>query len=165
MSTKYHLHLHPALRPAVFRFEAFGPGASGPQKPTVAEMIRAIKEKHLRILVVDDDPIFGKATKRWLRMVFGAQVEYVESGDEAIEVIGRESFHFIFLDLMMPGKSGVETFRDLKDRLDQSHVIAMSGYQDGPEWVKAQGLGLNVISKPFADETELIAEILFGGLA
>jgi DNA-binding NtrC family response regulator len=165
VSIKDHMYLQPPLGESVLRFEALGPGPSGPHRLTTAEMIQAIKKKHLKILVVDDEPAFGRATKRWLSMVFGAQVEYVQTGDDAIAAVDREFFHFLFLDLMMPGKSGVDTFQELKDQLDRSHVIAMSGLKDGPEWVKAQGLGLNVISKPFADETELIAEILFGGLS
>src|ERR1700722_5550518 len=102
-----------------------------------------------RVLVVDDEPgicdLYVKALDRrhyW--------VEVVHSGEAALEAVSRQNYDFIFLDLKMPGFSGVDTFKELKLRNVQSMIIIVTGYPDSELLVEAMRLGpLTVILKPF----------------
>jgi CheY-like chemotaxis protein len=76
-----------------------GPGAGG-----IARMAR--------VLVVDDEPSLGAALRRSLR---DYDVVVTVSGHEALEELARgERFDFILCDLMMPGMSGDDVYREVK---------------------------------------------------
>ena len=45
----------------------------------------------------------------------GYQVVGVSNGDDALDLLGRESFDAVLLDEMMPGKGGLETLEGIRD--------------------------------------------------
>ncbi len=63
----------------------------------------------LRILVVDDEAPIGRV----LQKIFGREHELVlaTSGEDALARLEGETFDVVFCDLMMPGVSGVEVYR------------------------------------------------------
>ncbi|MCX5745496.1 MAG: response regulator [Proteobacteria bacterium] len=67
----------------------------------------------IRILVVDDDPdiVMMLATRLNIR---GYQVSTAHDGNQALEMIDREPPDLILLDVMMPGKTGWDVIRTLK---------------------------------------------------
>lgn len=68
-----------------------------------------------RILVVDDNRINLKVFKGLLKET-QMYIEEAESGQACLDLLEKESFDMIFLDHMMPGLDGVETFRILRDK-------------------------------------------------
>jgi CheY-like chemotaxis protein len=67
-----------------------------------------------KILIVDDDPNDTEITKRVLsKSGFDVKVEAVSLGEAALELLQKEDDlpSVIFLDLKMPGLSGIETLR------------------------------------------------------
>ena len=67
-----------------------------------------------KILIVDDDPNETMMTKRVLsKSGFEVMVEAVASGEDALELLRNKDDlpSLIFLDLKMPGMSGIETLR------------------------------------------------------
>ena len=83
------------------------------------------------ILVVDDDAANRDLLARRLTRV-GYSARRVESGEEALELLARERFDLILLDLMMPGLSGLETLQKLKHcpRLRTIPVLMLSAADD-----------------------------------
>lgn len=84
-----------------------------------------------RILIIDDDPNDTELTKRALSKAgFGTIIEATASGEGALELLRREAnvHSLIFLDLKMPGMSGVETLRCIRadECLRRSTVIILS---------------------------------------
>lgn len=84
-----------------------------------------------RILIIDDDPNDTELTKRALSKAgFGAIIEASASGEGALELLRREAnlYSLIFLDLKMPGMSGIETLRCIRadECLRHSTVIMLS---------------------------------------
>ena len=67
-----------------------------------------------RFLCVDDTLINQNVFKGLLKKS-GAYVKTVSSGEEALELVGQESFDIIFLDHMMPKMDGIETFHKMKE--------------------------------------------------
>ena len=81
------------------------------------------------ILVVDDVPINLKVVEVLLKP-FGANVELVNNGKDALEMMKQKKYDLILLDHMMPGMDGVETLkqaREISDYYKDVAIIAMTG--------------------------------------
>ncbi len=65
------------------------------------------------ILVVDDNRMNIRVIEGLLKE-YRIQVTYATSGQEALEVIGRMCFDFVFMDHMMPDMDGVETMHRIR---------------------------------------------------
>lgn len=101
------------------------------------------------ILVIDDDATI----RQMFKAVLAEDRYYVavaEDGAEALESVKAQDFDLIFLDLKMPGLSGVETLRRIRQIDDKLPVVIITGYPDSELMDKALELGpLGVIKKPF----------------
>lgn len=110
------------------------------------------------VLVVDDDP----GVLALVRDVISAQrykVVTVESGERALEEVAKQHFDLIFLDLVLPGMSGVEVLSAVKAKDKKAVVVIITGYGDDPIALEAMSLGpLFLIRKPF--RTDDIIEVL-----
>ena len=81
------------------------------------------------ILVVDDVPLNLKVVEVLLKP-FGANVELVNNGKDALEMMKQKKYDLILLDHMMPGMNGVETLkqaREISDYYKDAAIIAMTG--------------------------------------
>ena len=81
------------------------------------------------ILVVDDVPLNLKVVEVLLKP-FGANVELVNNGKDALEMMKQKKYDLIILDHMMPGMDGVETLkqaREISDYYKDAAIIAMTG--------------------------------------
>lgn len=67
------------------------------------------------VLLVEDDRLLRKAAEHALRRG-GFQVLTAASGDEALRSVSAEIPDLVLLDLVMPGLSGYEVLKALKDR-------------------------------------------------
>jgi len=93
----------------------------------------------------------------------GYKVVAVESGERALEELERQRFDLIFLDLVLPGLSGVDVLRAIKERNKSTLVAVITGYGDDPIALKAMSLGpLFLIRKPFkmSDITEVLDAVV-----
>jgi CheY-like chemotaxis protein len=84
-----------------------------------------------KILIVDDNPDDRFVIKRALsKPGFEVEVEVVAHGEAALELLRKEDDlpSVIFLDLKMPGMSGIETLRHIRDdvRLSKIPVIIVT---------------------------------------
>lgn len=121
--------------------------------------IDAIKDKHLRILVVDDEDRFREALSVNLSEKYDAVVIDVDSGGDAVRLLeSGGAFDLIFLDLVMPGMSGTETYERLKNIDANCSIVMMSSHSDSPECVKAEKLAGGLMSKP--DLVRTLAKVL-----
>lgn len=68
-----------------------------------------------KILVVDDYQMNLKVVRNLLKKTQMSIAE-ANSGEEAIQILGKEHFDIVFLDHMMPGMDGVETLKVIKDK-------------------------------------------------
>ncbi len=66
-----------------------------------------------RILVIDDEERIRKLYSEILERE-GCHAETAESGESAIELVKKNRYELIFLDLKMKGLDGVETLRELR---------------------------------------------------
>ncbi len=108
-----------------------------------------------RILVVDDNPKNIQVLATHLTND-DYEVEYASNGKEAVQIIEREDFDLILLDVMMPGIDGFETCRRIKKIENKKHipVIFVTAKTDIDSLTLGfEYGGVDYISKPFkADE-------------
>ncbi len=110
-----------------------------------------------RVLVVEDEESFSDALSFMLRRE-GYEVGIAVDGMQAIEEFDRHGADLVLLDLMLPGISGTEVCRSLRQR--SAVPIIMVTAKDG-EVDKVVGLELGAddyVTKPFSSR-ELVARI------
>lgn len=71
----------------------------------------------MRILFIEDDPMNRRVVKDMLD-VAGASMEEAESAEVGLEIIGREDFDVVLVDLRMPGMDGLTAIRMIRSRPD-----------------------------------------------
>ncbi len=118
-----------------------------------ATKLGLIRNKRLKILLIDDEDRFRKAMSLTLERKYGAGVTSVGSGPEAVETLkAGNSFDIIFLDIMMPQVSGVETYHEMRNVSPECRIVMMSAYSDSEEWETARQLHVELIHKPIPEE-------------
>jgi len=101
------------------------------------------------VVVVDDDPAVRDSTSTLLRHA-GFDVEVFESGSSLIDRGVPANADVILLDMLMPGISGLETLRALREDPDMPAVIVITGHGDIPLAVEAMKLGAaEFLEKPY----------------
>jgi excisionase family DNA binding protein len=110
------------------------------------------------VLVIDDDPLIRDLMKEII-LQQDFKVSTVENGEEALALLGKESFTLVFLDLVLPGLSGIDVFKAIKEKSNNTLVVIVTGYGDDPVALNAMDLGpLLLMRKPFKDKD--ITEVL-----
>lgn len=79
-----------------------------------------------RILVIDDDRHIRDMLSEMLEDS-GYKVVTAENGHEGIKKYSGDDFELIIMDILMPEKEGIETYRELKRADSDVKVIAISG--------------------------------------
>ncbi len=78
------------------------------------------------ILIVDDEELMRKMiAKSLLRL--GYRINEAGDGFEALALLEKQPFDLIIMDLIMPGKGGIETLIDLHQMYPSMKRIAISG--------------------------------------
>ncbi len=109
------------------------------------------------ILVVDDDDGIRSLVKKYLNENYFL-VTTSEDAENASEKIKIIKFDLIILDIMMPGKSGLEFIQDHKKKLD-TPIILLTAKGEASERVKGLEMGADdYLPKPF-EPKELILRI------
>lgn len=104
-----------------------------------------------KILVVDDDPILLDSVGLTLRArSYDVHLED-NATDAAYRFFDEPDFDAIIVDLLMPGMSGHEFLKSIRDSADQAGIprIAISGYPGAADAAAANGAML-LLQKPFS---------------
>jgi len=103
------------------------------------------------VLVVDDEPIMRKIAVNVLKNC-GYEVIAVENGFKAIEIFEKQhpDIKLVLLDLLMPKKSGKETYLEMKQIQPEVNVLLVSGAKKDPRIKELLKLGVRAyIEKPY----------------
>ena len=121
-------------------------------------------DRQLRFLVVDDNEDIRDVFCRLVERA-GHDASTAYDGQDAVEILQRERFDVMLLDLTMPRMTGVEVVRWLRDRPDvapELRIVVISAWA-GENRAVLQELGITtVMQKPLRIQqlTDLIAETL-----
>ena len=119
-------------------------------------------KKKIKVLVVDDEPIVRESIRDWLKDA-GYQVATAETGEEALEMVEKQDFSVMVLDLRLPGKSGITVLKEVKTQRPWIKSIIITAYPSAETTAEATKLGaIDYLIKPVApdDLERLIRETL-----
>jgi two-component system LytT family response regulator len=103
----------------------------------------------LNVLIVDDEPLARESVAMLLnnRSNIG-QVFQAGSGNEALLLVAQHEIHLAFLDMQMPGMSGLRLARELPDSCVRVFITAYDQFALPAFEVNA----VDYLLKPFSDE-------------
>ena len=108
--------------------------------------------RKIHILVVDDAPDTLEVIQRNLTAK-GYQVITAPAAVEAIEILESASIDLVITDLKMPGVSGLELIRHIRENYKNVEVMMITGYATINGAVEAVKTGAEeYLAKPFTDE-------------
>ena len=109
-----------------------------------------------KILCVDDEEVILGSFRKIL-VLDGYSVDTVETGQEALGLIQKHHYDFLFTDLKMPLMDGVEVTKSVKHLRPDIDVIIITGYASVETAVETMRYGaMDYVQKPFTED-ELIA--------
>jgi DNA-binding response OmpR family regulator len=114
--------------------------------------------KSINILVAEDDTNIRNGLTDTLESE-GYQVAVASDGEQALKLFARQHFDLILLDIMMPGRSGYDVCRAIREQNKSVPIIMLTA--KGEEVDKVVGLQLGAddyVTKPFGVH-ELLARI------
>ena len=104
----------------------------------------------MRVLVVDDDVHLVRALRRGLEAE-GFAVDAAHDGDEAAWLATENAYDVLVLDVMLPGRSGLEVCKDLRDREVWTPVLMLTARSEHEDVARALDLGADdYLAKPFS---------------
>ena len=105
-----------------------------------------------RILAVDDEEIILSSFRKIL-VYAGYSIDTVEKGSEALGLIRKRDYDFIFTDLKMPEMDGVELTKAAKHLRPDIDVIVITGYASVETAVETVRYGaMAYVEKPFTED-------------
>ena len=113
----------------------------------------------LRVLIVDDEKTLARSIKLFLEEQ-GHEAEVANDGERALELIERTRPDLVFLDLRLPGLSGLELLKRIRAHDPSIVAVVMTAYGTIEGAVEAMKLGgFDYVTKPIdLDELKLIVE-------
>jgi DNA-binding NtrC family response regulator len=127
----------------------------------IAQSLGEYPAKKQAVLIVDDEAIVRESLGDWLRDTY--QVAPAETGEEALELIGKQDFDILIVDVILPGKSGIQVLKEVKEVKPYIESIVITAYPSVELAVEAMKLGaVDYLVKPVApdDLKKLIRETL-----
>jgi len=107
----------------------------------------------VNILVVDDSRTTSEMIKDILIRSGYTKVWTVARAQEALKLVEKMDFQIVFTDLVMPGMTGIELLKELKEISPQTSVIVMTAYPSAKSISDAVESGsYDFIAKPFNEE-------------
>jgi PAS domain S-box-containing protein len=126
VGSRFTLRL-PGLTPPLVREAAAAGAAAGAGARQRRRAEEALDLAGTQALVVDDSAANRTLMERILT-AFGCTVHLAGSGEEALVLAERVSFDLVFMDIQLPGISGIEAMRRLRERGTRGPMVAITAY-------------------------------------
>ncbi len=112
----------------------------------------------MRLLLAEDERALSDALVRIFEYNYYS-VDAVYDGVTALEYLATGNYDGVVLDIMMPGKNGIEVLRTMRESGDKTPVILLTAKSETDDKVLGLDSGANdYLTKPFASK-ELLARI------
>lgn len=146
------------LPPSVTEAPSISP-MSRPSPPAASRQHRGMA------LVIDDERTMREVLAKMLRAL-GVETRTTASGEDGLRCFSEapREFHFILVDLTMPGMDGGQTCRKLREVREGIPLAVMSGYSEHEVQEQVGHLGgVEYLSKPFSlDELRQLVQKMLG---
>lgn len=110
-----------------------------------------------KILIVEDDIAIAELERDYLEAE-GFEVQICADGTKATSLVFANPYDLIVLDVMLPGASGFDICREIRDKIDIP-ILMVTAKREDIDKIRGFGLGADdYITKPFSP-SELVARI------
>ena len=100
-------------------------------------------------MLAEDEPIYQKVIERYIHS-YDLQVTIVENGNQCIREAEAGKYDLILMDIVMPGKNGVEATRELREKGINIPIIAVTSNVWAEDEATTIRSGMNdFLAKPF----------------
>lgn len=114
-------------------------------------------ERRVVLVYVEDDDRLARLTSEYLR-THEIEVHVVTRGDLALAEVLRVRPDVVLLDLMLPGASGLEVCRQIRERMDVPIVMVTARTEEADRVMGLENGADDYVGKPFSSR-ELVARI------
>jgi DNA-binding response OmpR family regulator len=112
----------------------------------------------MRVLVVEDEPLIAEVVASALERE-GLTVDVVGDGHAALRAVSAEPYDLVVLDLLLPGRSGLEVCREIRSTDGRTPIIMLTARDALEDKVLGLDSGADdYVTKPFELE-EVLARI------
>ncbi|ARA94908.1 hypothetical protein AWN76_018275 [Rhodothermaceae bacterium RA] len=158
----------PSIPPVPLAPEASRPEAPVPDPARAEAEGEAPPAAPLRILLVEDNPVNQKVTRRMLQHM-GYEADVVTDGRQAVDAVAARSYDVVLMDVMMPVMDGIEATREIRATVPQAqqpYIIAVTANAVSGDRERCLEAGMNdYIPKPVrAEQLRQVLEALQGVL-
>ena len=117
-----------------------------------------MKNQTKKILIVEDDPNFGKILKEYLTLN-DYEIVLAKNGIEGFEKFNKSDFDLCILDIMMPYKDGFTLAKEIREKNDEVPIFFLTAKHLKEDVLKGFKIGGDdYMTKPFDSEV-LLAKI------
>jgi two-component system invasion response regulator UvrY len=117
-------------------------------------------DKKIKILIADDHAIVREGLKQIVAEEKDIQVAgEAENAEQMMELLEKEKWSLIILDINMPGKSGLEALKDIKQLYPALPVLILSMFSEDQYGIRALKAGASGYLKKVSAPTELVTAI------
>lgn len=95
-----------------------------------------MSQQQKKILFLEDEPTIREVLKEYM-LLSQYQVDEVDNGTKAIEYLDKGTYDLAVLDIMVPGKSGLEVLSYIKDHYPKMGTIMLTALEDEKTQVDA----------------------------
>ena len=130
----------------------------------ISESVGQYSQQENSVLIVEDEVIVRESLKDWFNDYY--KVVTAETGEEALELIGKQDFDIMLLDVRLPGISGIRVLRQVMELKPYIKPIVITAYPSVELAVEAMKLGaVDYLVKPIVpdDLEKLMRETLAKG--
>ncbi len=133
-------------------------------KPFYRESIRTALSNNLfriatqdggkpKILIVDDEEDVCYAINKYFNRRIEADTVLTFDGDQALDLINKNKFDIVFMDINLPGKDGLSIIKEVKTKNKHTAFLVITGYLSQELTQKAKNLGVvDYFQKPVQPE-------------
>jgi len=123
------------------------------------DLMKIVEEtKKLKTMVLEDDPETNELMSTTLKNFF-EEVYSALDGETAIELYNKYQPDIIFVDIILPGKSGLEIAKEIREKNPKQMIVVVSASDDMGNISEAVKIGVNnFIRKPI--NTDKMIDVL-----
>ncbi|WP_417454660.1 response regulator [Kiloniella sp.] len=86
----------------------------------------------MKFLYVEDKPMNTRVLRLFVEQLWGEDLTSVETAEEGLDLIDKEDFDLVFMDINLPQMNGLEAIRHIKNKLNKTSlpIIVVSAATD-----------------------------------
>jgi DNA-binding NarL/FixJ family response regulator len=114
----------------------------------------------LKVLVIDDHPLVRRGLVETIREAFtNAQIGEASNSQAGLELIWKEHWDVVVLDIAMPGRSGLDFLKEIRQERPKTPVLILSTYSEDQFAIRSLRSGANGYLTKEVVEQELVTAI------